>query len=228
MRKPSSRFQRKVGNVFLVEARPDLFALGVMHDDGYITFSRHFFASPQVGIDIALFEDKLFSASVQVSFFRNSNIYPVSKMSPSELEAIPVSQQVIRPKNRPFDPENPFGHDGPFPYSGGDLVQVRNPLTPESSSDATILKSGLNCETDADIILSTEISALYVNHDLKERLVACYLSGRNVDAFKARTFDDCAVLLNEHVLKTHWYMPKRMPLLGLALNEAKNSWEPAS
>lgn len=227
MRIVSKRFSRKAGNAFLVELRDGLFALGVMHTQSLVTFSKRFYQDSQADVDLKDVEDKLFSVSIQMSFFRNSKIYPCGNVDANALAGIPVQSELIRPRARPFDPQNPFGHDGPFPYQGGDLVTVRDPLSPASASDATVVRSNLSCETDLSKIVATEISALYVNHDIKERLVACHLSGQNVDAFKARVFDDCDALVNEYVLATHWYKPKQMPLLGLVLNEAKNSWEPA-
>lgn len=215
------RFPRKRGNAFIAKIREGLFAIGVLHNGGCTTFFNRFLNDPDEPILDTYFSSPLFTADVQMSFFAKNDIYKISLPDDFSLDAIDVPDKVIRIRSRPYDPENPFGWDGTFPDKGGDLYELPDRYNPATSSNGTLLISDLQCSEHRDIIERYELSCLYINEDLRERLAACYLSGRNVDPYKSKVFDECDYLKNEHVLNTSWYIKHRMPLLNLKLESGR-------
>lgn len=227
MRKQAKRFARKRGNAFVVTLRDDLHALGVMLSDGLTRFSRVFLTEPQAEFQEAVFLDPLFTVSVQMSFFRKSVIYAAGEVADPILDATPLSSHVIKPHAAPFDPAHPFGPDGPYPWKGGALIELADPMHPDTSSTGRMIKADLDGERDGDIIEATEMSGLYVNYDIKERLAACHAFGDVVDAHKAKTFPTCARLQNQIVKQTSLFRHHEMPLLGLKFDTTRNDWVPA-
>ena len=224
-RRPVIKRLRKVaGAAFVVEVREGLYAAGVLHNSGCTSFLNHFLSDPDEEIPDAAFTRPLFTVDVQQSFFSKNKFVKLEPPAGFDHRDIPVSDRVIRLRSRPYDPENPFGHDGPFPYCGGDLFQLRDRYEPSTSSTGTPLISDLQCKRHRAEIEGSELSVLYIDKTLLERLAVCYLSGGNFDPYKARVFEDCAYLRNEHVLNTSWFIPQRMPLLGLRLIDGE--WRP--
>lgn len=211
------RLRKRPGAAFVVKVRDDLYAAGIMHNTGCTSFLDHFLSTPDEDIPETAFTQPLFTVDVQQTFFSKNDFFKLELPAGFDHRDIPVSDQVIRLRSRPYDPDNPFGHDGPFPYCGGDLFQVRDCYAPSTSSTGTMLIEDLRCDQHRDEIEGTELSVLYIDKTLLERLVVCYLSGGNFDPYKARIFEDCPWLRNEHVLNTSWFNPHHMPLLGLSL-----------
>lgn len=224
MRKTSKRFPRKRGNSFCVKLRDGLFAVGVLHTTGLTTFADCFLESPHDSVPSDVFTDPLFTVDVQMSFFGRSEIYKIDTVSEDFLTSIPLSSHVIRVRSRPFDPKNPFGWDGLFPDEGGGLIELADRMHPSTSSNGRVVVDLLDPVTDVELIRSTEISVLWINWDLKERLAACHAYGGNIDPYKARVFETCAPLQNEVVRNTHWYIKHKMPLLGRQFDPESNAW----
>lgn len=227
MRKISKRFPRKRSSAFIAKIKDGVFVVGMLHSKSLVSFSSHFLEEPQGALHSDTFLNILFSIDVQMSFFIKSEIYRLNDVSDETLNAISLPRQVIRPRPRPFDPDNPFGIYGPFPNDGGSLVELEDRFRPSMSSSGRILKEILDPDVDAKVIQQTELSVLWINFELKERLAACHAFGGNIDPYKARTFEDCALLQNDIVRQTHWYQPHKMPLLGLKFDIDQNNWVPA-
>lgn len=215
------RFPRKRGNAYIVKVHDGLFAIGVLHNSGCTTFFNHFLSDPDEPIPATVFDKILCTVDIQMTFFAKNDIYRFALPDNFQLDQIKVPDKVIRIRSRPYDPENPFGWDGVFPDKGGDLYGLPDRYNPATSSNGVLLISDLQCTEHRDIIERYELSCLYINEDLRERLAACHLSGRNVDPYKSKVFDECSYLKNEHVLNTSWYVKHRMPLLGLKLEGSK-------
>lgn len=222
-RKPAARISQKRGTVFLAEITPGTLVLGAFQIPGCVSFFNVFVSDPQAEIDLEGNLPVLFTAAVWKGFFSTARIWVVDRDRTDILERFSPPDLVIRMRGAGAPGDKP-GWDGKFPYAGGDLYRIPNPLTPDTSSNGTLVKAALDCQKDRDAITRYELSGMQTTFPLLERLAACHLSGGNADPLKAKVFDGCDYLKNEHVIQTSPFLGDRMPLLGLRLVDGK--WVP--
>lgn len=88
----------------------------------------------------------------------------------------PLERYWIRPR---------LGFDGGFPFKGGDLVDVDPNV---GYVDAPIVKGNLSIGRDSDVIAKHELVNMWGAHDLAERLIRYFETGRDHDPMKQKAF----------------------------------------
>ena len=101
-----------------------------------------------------------------------------------------IKDKRIKPNSKPLEKHWISAHlnyDGGSLFKGGDLIDIGEDVN-IGSTQGTIIKQNLSLETDRQIIETHELTNIYGDNHVRDRLLNFFDTGKDVDPLKAEVF----------------------------------------
>lgn len=172
----AKRFIWKEGGIVSFKVKEDLFTIGQMLKSPYVCFFQ--IQSPD-----GTFADVDLNATLELFVIPVARDFLQKRLYERISEGVKAKQDLALPELW-IMPKMAFGGD--FPWKGGDLVKIDHAVGDLGMANK-VVKRSIKAD-EKEILEKYELTSVWTDQGLVERLILCFGSGKNINPFKDRIF----------------------------------------